>query len=228
MNRAAGLYLGIFVWAMGLTLYGADSSATAPSATSESRDAGLTLESKQPTPGIWESGVGEGFRATAQSFDMAVGASQGIQIFGSQHTHEFVLMSLAYGHMLGHTQATDRWYRGNWEIRYELFGGSQFAPSTEWLIGAAPHIRYNFATGTRFVPFVDAGAGVSGTSIEGPDLSGTFEFNVQGGAGVRWFVKDDLSVSVEGRYMHLSCAGLSRPNLGVNTVFGMVGVTWFF
>jgi len=26
----------------------------------------------------------------------------------------------------------------------------------------------------------------------------------------------------------MSCAGLHDPNLGVNTVKGMIGITWFF
>jgi len=41
-------------------------------------------------------------------------------------------------------------------------------------------------------------------------------------------MRDNLALTSEVRYMHLSCAGISHPNLGMNNVVGMVGITWFF
>ncbi|MGH7969585.1 MAG: acyloxyacyl hydrolase [Limisphaerales bacterium] len=79
-----------------------------------------------------------------------------------------------------------------------------------------------------WVPFFDAGAGVSATSIGPPDLSGTFEFNLQAGLGVHRFLQDNLALTLEGHYLHMSCAGLSSPNAGLNAVVGMLGITWFF
>jgi hypothetical protein len=130
--------------------------------------------------------------------------------------------------VLGRVLGGDHWYRGNFEFRAELFSGAQFSPSTEWVVGLTPHLRYNFATGTRWVPFADFGAGVSGTSIGPPDLSGTFEFNLQAEVGVHRFLRDNLALTFEVRYMHMSCAGLSSPNAGLNTVMGLIGLSWFF
>jgi lipid A 3-O-deacylase len=75
---------------------------------------------------------------------------------------------------------------------------------------------------------VDGGAGVTATSIGPPDLSHTFEFNLQAAAGVRWFLRDNLALGLEVRYLHLSCAGMYSPNLGLNNVNGMLGISWFF
>jgi hypothetical protein len=36
------------------------------------------------------------------------------------------------------------------------------------------------------------------------------------------------AVSVEARYVHWSCAGISDPNLGLNGVTGMLGLSLFF
>jgi hypothetical protein len=33
---------------------------------------------------------------------------------------------------------------------------------------------------------------------------------------------------VEARYLHVSDAGISSPNFGLNGVMGMIGLTWFF
>ena len=133
--------------------------------------------------------------------------------------------------MLGHVIGEGHWYRGNFEGRLELFGGAQFRPGDDadgWLVGLTPHLRYNFATGSRWIPFLDVGAGVTATGISQPDLSGTFEFNLQASTGVRWFLRDDLVLTGDVRYMHLSWAGIHQPNLGINNVAFFIGMTWFF
>lgn len=195
-----------------------ESAAAAPDST-------FTLETPES---IWESGVGEGFRSKTQSFTVSAGGTYGIAAFGGQEQHHLALGSLTYGHMLGHVLGKDHWYRGNVELRLEVFSGAQVHPDTRWLVGLTPHLRYHFATGTRFIPFMDLGAGVTATSIGPPDLSGTFEFNLQAGTGLQWFVKDNVAISLEGRYLHLSCAHLHDPNLGLNGVTGLFGMSYYF
>ena len=172
--------------------------------------------------------MGEGFLSSVQTVSLEAGAVKGVAVLGGRESHDLALLSLSYGHMLSHTVAKDHFYRGNWELRFELFGGSQFAPTSDWVIGIAPHLRYDFATGTRFIPYIDFGAGVSATSISPPDLSNTFEFNLQATAGTYWFLRDNLALNLEVRYFHMSCAGISSPNLGLNGVLGMLGLTFFF
>ena len=130
----------------------------------------LNPESKQRD--IWQNGIGEGFRSTTQSIGVSSGATYGLAAFGGREAHHLALISLSYGHMLGHVCGEGHWYRGNWELRGEIFTGAQFSPDTEWLVGLTPHLRYHFATGTRWIPFVDGGAGVTATGIGPPDLSG--------------------------------------------------------
>jgi len=177
---------------------------------------------------IWLGGVGEGFQRGAQSFAAEFGAAAGLAAFGSEQAHDLALASVSYGRILGPLHGEDHWFRGNLEARLELFGGAQFSPSRAWLVGLTPHLRYIFATGTRWTPFVDGGFGVSATSISLPDLGSIFEFNVQGGGGVHWFFRDDLALTLEARYLHMSCAGISHPNHGLNSLMGMLGLTWFF
>ena len=188
--------------------------------------AGLPLLSA--TPAIWQDGVGGGFLPGVQCISISAGAGYGVEAFGGRQSHDLALTSLAYGYMLGSVKGQDHWYRGNWEVRVEFLSGAEFSPKDEWLVGLTPHLRYNFATGTHWVPYFDAGAGVTATSIGPPDLSHTFEFNLQAATGVRWFIRDNLALSLEARYLHMSCAGLSTPNLGLNNVNGMVGLSWFF
>lgn len=185
----------------------------------------------EPKPTIWEDGVGSGFVRSAQNITVEAGAAFGLAAFGSQQAHDLALLSVSYGHMLGGVKGADHWYRGNFEGRLELFGGMQYHPDVDtdgWLVGLTPHLRYNFATGTRWVPFVDGGAGVTAMGIGPPDVSGTFEFNLQASTGVRWFLRDNVALTTEVRYIHFSCAGMHHPNLGINNVAFMFGVSWFF
>lgn len=177
---------------------------------------------------LWQGNVGQGFQSTVQDATLEAGAAAGLAAFGSRQAHDLALLSLSYGHMLGHVVATNHWYQGNWELRGELFGGAQFSPSSEWLVGLTPHLRYNLATGTRWVPFIDGGTGVTATSIGEPDLSNTFEFNLQAGLGAHWFIRDHVALTGEVRYIHLSCAGISHPNLGANSLIGLIGLSCFF
>jgi opacity protein-like surface antigen len=182
-----------------------------------------------PAPAsIWQDAVGDGFKAGTQSLGLGLGAGYGLRILGSKQHHDLALGDLAYGWMAGAVRGRGHWYEGNWELRGDLFGGEEFSPTTDYVIGIAPHLRYNFMTGTRWVPYVDAGAGVTATDISAPDLSHTFEFNLQAATGVRWFVSDRVALGIEARYLHLSCAGMNTPNLGLNNVGGSLTVTWFF
>ena len=183
---------------------------------------------KSERKSIWENGVGEDFRSHTESFGLSAGVNFGMAKLGSLQAHDLALVSLSYGRMFGPVQGEGRWYRGNWELRGELFSGAEFSRDTEWLVGLTPHLRYSFATGTRWIPFVDGCAGVTATGIGPPDLSNIFEFNLQAGVGMNWFMKDNVPLTVEARYVHWSCAGISDPNRGLNGVTAMVGWTFFF
>ena len=222
-KQLLGLLLSLLASAVVTSLNGAEADPSPADPSSGQADP-FALKQK----GIWEGAVGQGFRSDLQTLSLQSGAVAGLAIFGSRQEHDLTLLSLSYGHMLGGVVGKDHWYRGNWELRGEFFGGAQVSPSRDWLVGLAPHLRYNFATGTRWIPYIDAGAGVSATGIGHPDLSGTFEFNLQANTGVHWFLRDNFALTFEGGYLHLSCAGINSPNLGLNGVKAMVGATWFF
>jgi hypothetical protein len=198
--------------------------ALAPADSAPSQAGGAA----SPSAGIWQGEVGEGFRSTLQTISLEPGASFGVHVFGGQQTHDLGILSLSYGHMWGHAMGDGHWYHGNWEVRAEVFGAAQFSPNDVPIGGIAPHLRYNFATGSRWVPFADLGAGVSASGIGAPDNSGTFEFNLQANVGAHYLLRDDLALTFEAGLLHLSCAGIHDPNQGVNTIKGLLGVTWFY
>src|SRR6266446_5380951 len=122
----------------------------------------------QPT-GIWQGEVGEGFRPGVQTLSLEAGGAGGVAAFGGRQAHDFALTSVSYGYMWGKVAGEGRGSAGNGKSAGELFGGLQVSPSRNWLVGLTPHLRYNFATGTRWIPFADLGAGVCATDIGPPD-----------------------------------------------------------
>jgi lipid A 3-O-deacylase len=181
-----------------------------------------------PSDKLWAGEIGDGFQKGAHELALSAGAGFGISALGGSRTHDMALTTVDYGWMVTDVLGADRWYRGNFELFGEAFGGYQFYPHHGWLIAAAPFLRYNFATGTRWVPFVNVGAGIGATDIGRPDLSTTFEFNVQGGTGVRYFWRRDLAFEFQYRFLHVSNASIRAPNLGVNVNMFYAGVGWFF
>ena len=217
----------VILWALSaLAIHQVGADAESSASTNSIPEPGPELV--PPKSAIWQGDVGEGFLPTTRTFSVEAGVAPGIAAFGSVQAHDLALLSLSYGHMLGQVKGEGHWFCGNFEGRLELFAGGEYSPSSEWLVGLTPHLRYNFVTGTRWVPFLDGGVGVTATSIGPPDLSGTFEFNLQATAGVHWFLRDNLALTSDVRYTHMSCAGIHKPNLGVNNVWFMIGVTWFF
>ncbi|NTW77659.1 MAG: acyloxyacyl hydrolase [Syntrophaceae bacterium] len=177
---------------------------------------------------IWVDDIGEGFRSGTQVVSISVGGAYGVIIFGGEERHHLVLLSCSYGRLIGGVKGADSWYRGNWEVRGEVFGGAQLNSEDEGIVGITPHIRYYFATGTHFIPYLDVGAGITLTDIRAPDLGGAFQFNLQASAGVNYFIRDNVAVHLEVRYLHISSAAIYEPNNGVNSVGGFLGVSKYF
>ena len=193
---------------------------------------GLNCGAEQLPPAkessLWKGEVGEGFQTGAQTLTMESGIHYGLASFGSREAHHMAITSISYGRMLGSVKGEDHWYRGNWECRLELFGGPQYSPDNNWLAGLTPHLRYNFATGTRWIPFLDGGTGVAATGIGHPDLGSAFEFNTQAGGGTHWFIRDNIALTAGVHFVHISNAGISQPNHGMNGVMMMLGITTGF
>src|SRR5262249_55045181 len=145
------------------------------------------------------------------------GIGLGAGAFGGKERHQLALGSVRFGRMFGGLEAENRWYRGNAELIGELWGGVQYRSRHRSLFGFTPLIRYNFATGSPWVPFVNGGVGVAYTNIGEPDLSNGFQFNVQVGAGAHYFFRDDTALTFQYRWFHLSNAGLNKPNTGLNS-----------
>jgi len=119
--------------------------------------------------------------------------------------------------------------RGSLEVIFEPTFMITTSPSTTFGEGASFLLRYNFVTGTRWVPFLDLGVGILHWNLRLPTILETrFNFTLQTGPGLHYFATDHLAITGQVRLHHISNAGIESPNIGVNSTVYLLGVSYFF
>jgi len=85
-------------------------------------------------------------------------------------------------------------------------------------------LKLEYDQGQQVVPFGIAGTGPMYTGLQGERLSGPFEFGSFGGGGIELFLTQQLALSFQYRFRHISNAGIKEPNPGLNTQFVLIGL----
>jgi lipid A 3-O-deacylase len=88
-------------------------------------------------------------------------------------------------------------------------------------------LKWDFAARGRFEPYLELGGGTLFTNHQVPIGTSAVNFTPSAALGMH-VLGDKLAYSVEVRYLHISNAGLSSPNPGINTVEVRVGIGKFF
>jgi len=88
-------------------------------------------------------------------------------------------------------------------------------------------LKWNFAARGRIEPYFELNGGTLFTSHDVPAGTSSVNFTSAAALGMH-LLGEKHAFSVEVRYMHISNAGLSSPNPGVNTVQVRVGIGKFF
>ena len=88
-------------------------------------------------------------------------------------------------------------------------------------------LKWNFERRSRFSPFLELGGGVLFTNHNVPIFTNNVNFTPSAALGTH-ILGPKYNLSVEIRYLHISNAGLSRFNPGLNTVEARVGVGKFW
>lgn len=122
--------------------------------------------------------------------------------------------------------------RGNFEWSADLmpfYYVRQPAPATNAFgAGFNPlNLKWNFTSSRRVIPFFELGGGVLFTNHVVPIDTSHVNFLTHGALGVQFFNNDRRAIMANIQFQHISNAGLTVPNPGVNTVQFQVGVNWF-
>lgn len=82
------------------------------------------------------------------------------------------------------------------------------------------NLKYNFTSFHRAIPYLELGGGVLFTNHNVPDGTNSVNFTPQAGIGLHIPTRSGSNryIGVALKYIHISNAGLSVPNPGVNTL----------
>ena len=164
----------------------------------------------------------------SEEYGVAVGGGLGMKVFGSDLDHHFVLSKVHYGWDRERFYFDESWFRGQFGVLAEFVAGGQFDPEGAYILGLTPVLRYRFDYWDRLKPFVEGAAGVLLTDVGAPSLGSVFEFYQQAGGGLEWRQTETLSLTVQSRFVHVSNAGITRSNRGINNLFFFLGANWSF
>jgi lipid A 3-O-deacylase len=151
---------------------------------------------------------------------------------GTTHNHptiNYTFTGVQLGYMLGDVKGNG-WWRGNFELAGEAFGSAVYEGPGSFIAGGTLWLRYNFVprNSHKLVPFIEGGGGAVSTDIDHGLVGQPFNFNLDVGAGVRYFVGRNWAVSLEYRYQHISNANTGKHNVGINADGPFLGVSYFF
>ena len=121
------------------------------------------------------------------------------------------------------------WYRGRHELLMELPLHMAVDPQTGVMTGFYLLGNWKF-TGLkkkRLYPYVFAGGGVLFVDLELPTMGSRLNFSYQGGTGIQYLIHNNLAVTAEYRYHHISNAGTAEPNEPLNSSLILFGISLF-
>lgn len=147
---------------------------------------------------------------------------------GSQSDDGVFNIGARYGWILTDTHGPG-FLRGRFEYAVDvvpLFLVMQ-RTGTAYGFGVNPFaLKWNFASHGSVVPYVDIGGGTLFTNVKTPPGTSHVNFTTGGALGAH-FLRSKYNWSAEVRYMHISNAGISRPNPGINTIQVRLGFGLF-
>jgi len=122
------------------------------------------------------------------------------------------------------------WYRGQVSIGAEVVYIQFQEPVVSNGAGFTPKIKYIFVADNRIRPYVEFAGGPFWTDFTNqvPEESSSFNFILTAGVGCSFFITAQTSINVGYRFHHISNAGTSYPNLGLNSSLPFGGFSFYF
>ena len=163
-------------------------------------------------------------------YGFLMGYWQGNNIFGNEPSANrsalYILPQLGY---VLTDEIGSGGLEGNVELLVEPMAAHYFQPFSASAFGGSLVLKYNFLSFGRWMPFWDGGAGMLWTDLAPriPEQSTQFNFILQTGPGVSYFISQQMALTLGVRFHHISNAGIGERNIGLNAWLFNVGMAFF-
>ena len=117
---------------------------------------------------------------------------------------------------------------GDLELIAEPIMNVVISPDANAEFGVSFLLKYSAHITSRIAPYIEGGIGMVYTTQHTHEQGTQFNFLPQVGAGLQFFLNEKLALTGGYRYRHLSNAGMSDDNSGINHHFVLVGMSYFF
>jgi len=166
-----------------------------------------------------------------QPWDFGVWAGGGFSVPGGTKDTQAVNVGVRLGKVLTDEHGGN-FLRGNFEWSADLIPVYylwQPKPAlSSYAVGFNPvNLKWNFTSSARGVPYLELGGGLLFSNHAVPLDTSHLNFMPHATLGFQFFNNDRRAFTAGIRYEHISNAGLSVPNPGINTVQIQVGLNWF-
>lgn len=165
---------------------------------------------------------------TAGNNELAVWASGGQGTNGATSGTGILSLGLRYGWVLTNAHGPGP-LRGRFEYVVDAVPATLvFQQNNTFGTGIDPVVlKWDFERRGRWAPYAEIDGGLLFTTDQVPPGTSNVNFTPGAAFGVQFFGRH-WNPMIAVRYLHISNAGLSTPNPGINTVQVMVGLGRFF
>jgi len=115
------------------------------------------------------------------------------------------------------------------QFQIEPFAAFISSPSSDAEIGTSFFLKAGILPQTsKFQPYIKVGVGLDYMTLHTSEQSTQFNFISTGAVGMHYFFKQNIALTLEGSYRHLSNAGIDHPNTGINATIVDAGILYQF
>lgn len=132
------------------------------------------------------------------------------------------------GYRLSDRLGGDAWYAGSFELLLEGILLWETQPHSGFGGGAGLLLRYDLLSVPYVIPYGEIGGGMLDLDFGLDDQADGFNFSLHGGVGARYFFSPRWAASLAVRWQHISNAGTTPPNDGIDMIQPLVGVSYVF
>jgi lipid A 3-O-deacylase len=169
-------------------------------------------------------------RAGTIEAGLVTGYLQGNETFTSVSSNRSALYVLPRIGMVLTPEVGKGFFAGNLELLLEPLYAHYFKPFGASAAGGSLVFKYNFLSFGRWMPYWDFGLGMLWTNLAPriPEQSTQFNFVMESGPGLHYFVTERVALTIGVRFHHISNADIGDRNLGLNSTLAYAGISMFW